>query len=352
MPGTSVTLACVAASLALGAFGCGGDDEEGAATANSGTAEEEQQPAERTVDRCGEQVTIPGDPQRIFVSSSTFADILYALEEPVVGIGEPPASLEESYAYFRDHAKAKGTPYIGKPDYTQDLEKIAELAPDLIFQYLPDNTTKQLGQLAPVLHEPSFCKGRMKEDWVAHQDLTRYVAKAVGKEERAEQLITALDERIAADKAEIADEWAGTKVMIAEAFGGGGFGVDGGMRRQFDEIITGMGLEFIPRNKESVYDYSAEQMVRQLGMADYIVFASYEKAATDLDKLFDNPLWKRVPAVQDGNVCRVDLLVWGGAGIMAAEAMRQDLKECFTEEPVDGMVDAFETTQVRPEDLE
>ena len=168
------------------------NSEEPAPT--SGTTETAQFP--RAVEHFRGTTEIPAAPQRIVALDNSFADAVLLLESPLVG-----------YVDYRD----PGLPdYLGssRDQYAPDavsvgtvsnasLEKIAALQPDLILsaEVRDAKNYEQLSAIAPTLFTQTT-----GPTW---KDNIRLVGKALGKEDLAEQKITAYQDRAAAVGSEI-----------------------------------------------------------------------------------------------------------------------------------------------------
>lgn len=196
-------LLAVAGALALGltATACSSGDDP-AETAETTSAQSTGE-WPRTVDTADGPVTLEAQPQRIVSTSVTLTGSLLALDAPVIGTGtQPPSTVTDDKGLFTqwaDIAEERDVEilYQGEPN----LETITAAAPDLIVVSTSgaDSAIQQVELLSQVA--PTLVFDYSDKSW---QDLTTQLAVAVGKEERAQELIADFDAEVDEAKAAIA----------------------------------------------------------------------------------------------------------------------------------------------------
>lgn len=191
--------------------GCGDDSTDGAGGSSSSVVTE--LPAETvspapsedeaasavfpvTIPHAFGETEIPAEPQRVAVVGFNEADFLYAL-------GIAPVAAHEWWGEY---------PYVTGPwadplrqelgaepevllDWEIDVEWVAAQEPDLIVATYTDMDQAMydlLSEVAPVVAQPAEY-----ETWsTPWREQLRQIARAVGREERAEEVITGVDELI------------------------------------------------------------------------------------------------------------------------------------------------------------
>jgi iron complex transport system substrate-binding protein len=197
---------------------CGGDD--GGATSAPGTA-----PAQATGDATSSPTviehafgttTIGTAPQRLVVVGYKEQDYFLALGTVPVGIrewfgGQPSAVWPWAQSYLN------GAAPVALPREL-DYEQIAVLEPDLIVGLTAGMSQEEydlLAAIAPTVPQLTSA-GDYEASW---QELARTAGRIVGKEPQAEELVVALEARIAA----VADrypQFQGATAILASAYEG------------------------------------------------------------------------------------------------------------------------------------
>lgn len=179
------TSAAGAAALALAACSGGGED-----AGTSGASDAGGTSGTRTVtDATGAQVEVPADPQKIVV-------LHYAGTQALIDLGGKPAGTAglgttggqqdvKKFTTPQIWDVMKDVPVIDDGKGNPDVEKVAELEPDLILatNALEDALIQQLKDIAPV-YQFLLRGGERKEWWVRVQQ----VADAVNRTAQYEKL--------------------------------------------------------------------------------------------------------------------------------------------------------------------
>ncbi|MFC5993494.1 iron-siderophore ABC transporter substrate-binding protein [Pseudonocardia hispaniensis] len=203
--------AALALLLALALAACGGGDPKADATATPRTGT-----FPVTVEHKYGSTTIPAQPQRIVTLGLSDQDAVLALGRKPVGavawFGEEPFG---TWPWVRTLWGDSPPTVVGERD-EYNIEQIAALKPDLILAQYSGMSQAQydrLSAIAPVVAQP---KGF--EDYQAPwQDMTRAIGRALGQEQRADELIKGIAERFATIRAEH-PEFAGMTAVVAENY--------------------------------------------------------------------------------------------------------------------------------------
>lgn len=216
-PLRSPLAALLAFVLAAVLAGCGASGDEPAdAGAPSGDAT-----FPVTVEHKYGSTEIPAEPKRVVTLGLSDQDAVLALG--VKPVGAVDWFKEQPYGKWPWAKELWGDQLpeiVGERD-EYNMEKIAELNPDLIIAQYSGMTKEQydtLSQQFPVVAQP---KGF--EDYQAPwQDMTRAIGTALGKSAEAEELINGIDQRFAQVR-EKHPEWAELTAVVGEPYEPGKF---------------------------------------------------------------------------------------------------------------------------------
>ena len=243
-------------------------------------------------------VEIPANPQRI-VDTSGSADELIILEMPFVGSAntsmfDPTIVPEYLQEYFAENNVETVGNYSGSAG-DLDLEKIAELEPDLIIMNIRhDNVYDQMCEIAPTVmldDDISYVnwRGRFQQlgEWFGKEDvveewLANYDAQAA---EYADQLkaVTGND-----TFAVIEDNSVRSGTYYVYSTGGPG-----------ELIYDALGLPASSGVPENVWGAEVDAEYFSQIDADHVLYFSDDGTVGDTADL---PTWKNLKAVQNGNV--------------------------------------------------
>ncbi len=323
----------VAASAALlGTAACGAPAATSDETfAPSASAEAGTYPL--TMEHSMGSTTIEERPQRVVALDSSYIDAALLLEADLVG-----------YVQYRQDPEDPFAPYLGEVDEaTKDsvnvgtlaepnLEQILELEPDLIVsaKVRHEALYPQLSKIAPTIFSESTGP-TWKENIV-------FLGEALDKKEKAEELVTAYEQRAKAVGEEIlATKPDATYSLIRFA------GEDTARLYSSDsfigEIMTDMGIprpEDAPDTTESIFvALSAEQILK--GDAGLIMVSAFtpegpegDAARAQQEKFESNPLWERL----EGDVLPVDDATFlSSVSIQGAHAVVTDLANHYGVDP-------------------
>jgi iron complex transport system substrate-binding protein len=295
----------LAAAVALSA--CGTD-------ASSSSENEAAAADTRTVTHFRGTTEVPADPQRVVVLDLGELDSAIALG--VTPVGAVKAPVEEGLlSYLEDEAKdIELVGEIGEPD----LEKIAALEPDLILgsDIRVKDFYDKLSAIAPTVFTETV--------GVAWKDNLAVHAEALGKQDEAEDLMAAYEERAKEVGEKVADDLAVSIVRF----------VPGEIRLYAQDNFIGTVLKdagIARPAAQDVAEFSVTVSPEQIDQAtgDVVFVGTYgDPAETDGPAVLGGPLWKRIPAVQAGEVHVVDDDIWFlGTGVGAAELVLDELEQ-------------------------
>jgi iron complex transport system substrate-binding protein len=162
---------------------------------------------------------LPAAPQRVVT-------VGYSDQDPVLALGVRPVGVTDWYGDYPDAtwpwaqdelgdarpAVMNRGAFTGTPNY--QYEEIAALAPDLIiglYTGMDDTQYQTLSRIAPTVGPPAGFP-----EWGAPwQEYTRLAGRALGRPERADELIAGIDAQVAAARA-ANPQFAGRTAVVAE----------------------------------------------------------------------------------------------------------------------------------------
>lgn len=191
-----MTTATTALLLAVGLAACGGDDEPPAPATSDGAA---AFPVTLT-HKFGTTV-VPAEPKRIVVVGLVEQDALLAVGVVPVAttewFGEHPGAV---WPWAQDELGSAAKPEVLTNTDGIQFEKVAAQRPDLIlgvYSGLTQDDYDTLSKIAPTVAQPKDSID-FGASW---QVVTRTVGTAVGRADRASQVVTDVESKIAAAKA-------------------------------------------------------------------------------------------------------------------------------------------------------
>lgn len=263
--------------------------------------------------------TIEGTPQKVVILTNEGTEALLAL-------GVKPVGAVKSWTgdpwYEHIKAEMEGVTVVGE-ESQPNIELIASLQPDLIIgnKMRQEKVYEQLKAIAPTVFAED-----LRGEW--QTNFTLY-ATALNKKAEGEALLAAFDERIQDFKTKAGDKvnetvsvvrfMAGkTRVYHTNTFSG--------------IIFEKIGLartEMTKNAKDTFVDEITKERLPEAD-ADRIFFFTYETGdggASQTEQDWTNdPLWKNLGAVKNGQVYKVDDAIWNTAGgIKAANILLDEL---------------------------
>lgn len=235
---------------------------------------------------------VPAAPERIVTLGLSDQDAVLALGEKPVGavdwFGERPFG---DWPWAAPLWGEEPPAIVGERD-EYNTEQIAALRPDLIIAQYSGMSEAQYGtlsEIAPVVAQPADHPD-YQAPW---QVMTRQIGKALGQEERANELIEGIDQRFAAIRAEH-PEFEDMTAVVAENYEPGAYSVFS-PRDPKMIFLAEMGFtmpealtQFV--GDETVVDFSAERL--ELLEADRLVWLTGDDATEQ--RLEDDPLYQNL----------------------------------------------------------
>lgn len=194
--------------LVLGAAGCGGGGETGSEEASGQT---------RAVEHKYGSTEVPENPERVVTVGLSDHDYVLALGVKPVAVTEWYGEYDyAAWPWARD-ALGDARPEVMPRNNDQlDFERLAALEPDLIIgQYsgMTRNEYETATQIAPTVAQ----SGDYPDFGTPWQETTRMIGNALGRRERAEEMISGVDARFA----EVGEEYPrfeGKTAVVGEYF--------------------------------------------------------------------------------------------------------------------------------------
>lgn len=274
--------------LLLGAAGCGGGGGTGGAQASDES---------RTIDHKYGSTEVFGAPERIVTVGFTDGDPVLALGAAPVAVrdwfGEQPQAI---WPWARDEL-GDAKPEV-LPATELNFEQIAALEPDLVVGVSSGMTEQDyatLSKIAPTLAQPK----EFVDFGVPWQDQTRLVGRALGREERAEELVAGVEGRFDEARKQYPAFEGATGVIALTGEGGNYYPY--GPEDARGRFLTSLGFE-LPREvvelaSESFFATISREKLRVVD-ADVLVWIVNSPA--EREALTNDPLYRRLDAVKEG----------------------------------------------------
>ncbi|WP_042470396.1 ABC transporter substrate-binding protein [Bacillus ndiopicus] len=306
----------IAALLVLAACGSSSNKEEENSSDKESTDE-----STRVIEHVLGKTEIKGKPQKIVTLYQGATDTITQFGVKPVGVVESWAE-QPMYEYIK--AEVGDAKIVGQ-ETQPNLEEIAALQPDLIIatQVRHEEIYEQLSQIAPTIVNTTLYDIR---------ETTDLIGKALGEEDKAKELMTAWDARIADFKEKIAAKGnyplsvAVTNYredharIYVQGFAGSILTELG-----FTEPknLVGQNLEIVKlTDKESISNMNADVIFQF--MEDNAAVKSTHEEWTK------HPLYANLDAVKNNQVFTVNEIIWNFAGgLKAANLMLDDLYAHF-----------------------
>jgi iron complex transport system substrate-binding protein len=316
-----------AAGLLLLPTACGGGEDGGETAGET-----------RTVEHALGTTRVPVSPERVVVvdAEATLSNLLALGVEPVAAASYGFTEREFPNVPPRFDEEVRDLEALDISTEEVSLERVATFEPDLIIGYEPNvsGTYEELSQIAPTVATPV-----PDTNFRTH---LRFVAAVFGMEERAEELISNFERRVDEASEDLGDLGP---VSIAALFPSDVrvYGPNSTSGR----LLTSLGAT-VPPLPDSlfggetiaghIYGASEEIIPRLDGETLLLLKNLTSREETEyLAELRDKPIWRNLPAVQNGRVLTVDVqLAEGFAGLPGLEATLDRLIEFFSGDGSDG----------------
>jgi iron complex transport system substrate-binding protein len=189
---------------------------------------------------------------------------------------------------------------IGSASTGIDVEKVAAAAPDLIvgtYSGLTQGQYDKLSALAPTVAQPAG----VADYGVRWQDQTTILGEALGKQDRAAELVAGVQQRFT-DVAAANPSFAGKTVLVGALKGPGQFGVYGPEDPKV-RFFTELGFVNPPVAEQVRKTNFAEISTEQLSLADVDLLVWYAGGGFGDDlraELANTPVYQTLDVVKDG----------------------------------------------------
>lgn len=319
----SFSLLAMIFAFVLVLVGCGNGSTEEASNSSTGEKEESTETSNvRKITHAMGVTEIEGTPERIVTLYQGATDAAVALGIKPVGVVESWVE-QPMYNYLKEDLEK--VTFVGL-ETQPNLEEIAKLKPDLIIasKIRHEEIYDQLSQIAPtVTHETVF----------AFKETVELMGKALNKEDKANEILSDWDNRVADFKTKIKEkmgnDWPFEVSVLnfredhARIYATGFAG----------SILEELGFER-PETQQSdqpVIKLTDKESISQMNADVFYIFMSEEEAVKKTyEEWTSHPLWSNLDAVKANQVYMVDEVTWNMAGgIIAANLMLDDIYDRF-----------------------
>lgn len=306
-----LALVAVMALSMVAACGSGGDDAGTTTSGDEGTEGADTTEAfPVTIEHQFGTTEVPEAPERVVSVGFTEQDDLLALGVTPVGIrdwyGDQPYAV---WPWATDELGDAEPEVLSAAEI--DLEQVASLAPDLIVGIssgMTDQEYAQLSAIAPTLAQSD----EFVEYGTPWQDQFRTIATALGRTERAEEVIDELDARFAGQR-EQHPELEGASAVVAY------LNTDGGASAYASSDVRGRLLEAYGMEVPAEIDelagdsFYVEISPERLDLldVDVLIWATDDEAARAVVEA--NPVYRGLDVTKDGRSIFIEDEVLVGA---------------------------------------
>jgi iron complex transport system substrate-binding protein len=310
--------ATLTVTASLGLTACGESRDEGKAAEASTT---------RSIEDYFGTVEVPSEPQRVVAGDGGTLGNVFALGVTPVAAAANANSLPRHLA-----EQMEGVVDIREGDGI-NWEKMLAASPDLFLTFAgsaEDPWNKELYDQAADTGVPTF---GYEYNYVQLEQLKKNfteVARALDKEDVAEERLAQLDARLAELKERVAAAGLTDKpVSVLRVSAEGSRSIRIGTAESIAFRALGIAQ---PTGQQNPDDFSIEISEENLGIldsADTLFVYVDDTAEGEREKVESSPLWKALPAVQEGRVHYVSSGVWNSLDIEGFELLLDDIEKYF-----------------------
>lgn len=271
----------------------------------------------RLIRHAGGETQVPLNPARVVALDEPVVDALLILG--IQPVGAPTRA--RSGGGFQSHLAPmlEGTEPIGEYG-VPNLEAIVALEPDLILHdawLAAEEVGAQLSRIAPTVP---------LEAWADIRDTLLTVGRLLGKEEQAQARVAQYERKVAVARERLAE--VDEPVALVRLRSEKDFYLQGAVDNGLGTFLYGdLGLTPDPITAHTDFQSLSLEVVPNFE-AEYL-FVSVEDEAT-YQSLLEDPLWQNVPAVQKGQIYRIDPDVWiFTQGVTTSELMIDDVLDAL-----------------------
>ena len=300
---------------------CGGGNEE-ATDAEKKEESPKTEDTSYTVEHAMGSTTLEKAPEKVVILTNEGTEALLALGVTPVGAVQSWTG-DPWYDHIAD--EMKDAEVVGLESEV-NVEAIAALQPDLIIgnKMRQEAIYEQLSAIAPTIFAEDL-RGNWKNNFELY-------AKALNKEEEGKEIIEAYDTRIADLKEQLGDK-LNMKVSMVRFMAGD---VRIYQKDSFSGVILDQ-LGFARPESQDVDEFAIKGATKeQMPLMDgdilfYFTYETGDNAASELEKEWlEDPLFKNLEVAKNGEVHKVDDVIWNTAGgVKAANLMLDDIENTF-----------------------
>ncbi|RTE02553.1 ABC transporter substrate-binding protein [Paenibacillus whitsoniae] len=304
-----VSAVLLVSSLVMAGCGTGAADSTNAGSPTA-TTQATAAPKERILkDAMGHEVKVPAEPKRV---------IAPFLEDGLTAIGVKPVAQWSANGAPQQYLQntLSGVPIL---DMIGGLKPEGTLShsPDLIIlaapSYIKAGTYEDFSKIAP-----TYVLSNDENDWRGN---VAKLGEVLGKTKEADEAIKKYDEKVAQTKDKIQKAVGNKSAVLYQSAAEKGFKLFGANFYSGKLLYGGVGFKQ-PKLLKGDYDSYSLESLAQLDDVDYIFVLSgtgRPKPPTD------NPLWQKLPAVQQGHVYEVDSGHWFNQNVIANQLILDDI---------------------------
>ncbi|SDH41292.1 iron complex transport system substrate-binding protein [Alteribacillus persepolensis] len=299
-------------------------------------ANDEENQAQETetitvTDARGEQ-QIEGTPETIVVLEWVYAEDLLALGVEPAGV----ADIEGYNQWVNIEPQLSDSVTDVGTRQEPSLEEIAQLEPDLIItaQYRHEAISEELNEIAPTLMFEPYPPEGEGDQYEEMETTFKEIAKAVNKEEEADQVLNELETAYDDIAAKLEEEGAdGTELILSQAFSAN----ETASIRLFTDnsmavnILNKIGIENAYDGTDfEIYGYSEATVENLEPYQD----AEFMYIVQDDDNVFanqlaGNPVWENLNFVEENRTHRLPGDTWTFGGPLSAEVFANQAAEAL-----------------------
>ncbi|WP_349672378.1 ABC transporter substrate-binding protein [Lacrimispora sp.] len=247
-------------------------------------------------DAAGRTIAIEKEPQAVVTN-------YLPLWETLILLGVKPIAVSGADNYIKTWDAFEGYDVSGVKDLGAselNLELLAQLKPDMILNQSYDMKNLEIGNLEKIGPVAVFGNDT-KMNWRLS---LREVAKIVNKQDKAEEVIKDLDEKLKADREKLAEKYKDQTVVQFSLMGKDKYYV--AYRPDLYDKEKGLGLN-VPEDftqSETYEQISMEALVKM--NPDYIFVNVFDGDEPLLEELENNTVWKSLKAVKNEHIYQID----------------------------------------------
>lgn len=225
------------------------------------------------------------------------------LWETLTLLGVKPVAVSGADNYIKTWDAFQGYDVSGVKDLGAselNLELLAQLKPDMILNQSYDMKNLEIGNLEKIGPVAVFGNDT-KMDWRLS---LREVAKIVNKQDKAEEVIKDLDDKLEADRVKLAEKYKDQTVVQFSLMGKDKYYV--AYRPDLYDKEKGLGLN-VPEGftqSETYEQISMEALVKM--NPDYIFVNVFDGDEPLLEELENNTVWRSLKAVKNEHIYQID----------------------------------------------